>query len=665
MASVSLLFKMNLIVALFSLAEILIFVLGFFVGLRRLSYPTAIALALAISSGLMLLSFLFQLGFLAKLPELIPMLEGFALIAILWLNWGKWRTIGDIYQAVVTIWREFPRQLTILAIALTYLYLQAVLLPPSSWDALTYHLPRVLLWEQNRTLFLQDFTIAPQAAFPVGSDILFHAFLRFHSDYGLGIFSWLSAVIIFLGTYGLVRPRVNRDIALTSAIAIGCLPEIVYQATATKNDIILAAIALVCVIWADRWLQLPSLSSLLGFLLTLCFGVAVKTSFILFAFFFVPLWFSLVIQQGKLSHCLKSIQRGWRFVFLWMIPAVVLSQCWLFFHNYQQFGAWLAPPEFTFNNQNNEGLFGGIANLVRYSFHSIHLLRPVDAIGELLTGKSMVAGLQAIYDRVFDPIFGNAGHTEMTKARSFQIQWQPQEDTSWFGPIGLFLVFPAVGWSLLKGRQLSRVMAIVAIGLVLAISYKIGWSPWKARFFTLVFVCTGVCVATFLQHFSVRKWVLSGIRWLSLVILIYGCLCNYNKPIIPASFYLSGENIWLRSDWTRDRRVYDRLYYGKEIDTLHQLLPSAKRVMILGYNHYFSVMFWNPEIEFILLQAKGSPPDAHSLAKIDPRLAEVDHLICFEKPCNPRTSKTPLHLVWGSDHESKAPQLYQVNLDNR
>lgn len=104
-----------------------------------------------------------------------------------------------------------------------------------------------------------------------------------------------------LATYGLARPRVNRHIALTTALVIALLPEIVYQVTATKNDIILAAVAIACVVWADRWLQAPSFEALLGLGLTLCFGVAVKTTFGLFAFFFGLTWLSLVIQRGRLG----------------------------------------------------------------------------------------------------------------------------------------------------------------------------------------------------------------------------------------------------------------------------------------------------------------------------------------------------------------------------
>ncbi|MDB9525059.1 hypothetical protein PN498_03600 [Oscillatoria sp. CS-180] len=653
---------MSAIAALLPLIEIVIFSLGIFVLLRchPKPYRVATALSLGIMSGLCLLSFLFQLCFLAELPEAAPFLEVVILAGMIRLIWQQRATVDDIRQAAIAIWKATPVTTGVFAIALTYLFTQAMLLPPSSWDALTYHLPRVLLWEQNRTLFLRNFTISPLATFPVGSDILFHAFLRFQTDYGLGLFSWLSYVVILLGTYALTRPAVSRSIALTTAVAIACLPEIVYQSTGTKNDIMLAAVALVCVLWAERWLRIPSPEALFGLGLTLCFGVAVKTSFVLFAAFFLPLWFGLVIQRRQFFLLVQMIVRQRQVVLLAIIPGLILSQGWLFWDNYQQFGDWLGPAEFAYQNQNNDGVLGGIANVVRYGFHSIHLLQPVDEALKGLTGASIPSGLQSIYDSSFAPLFGQAGVAEFVRNQPFEIQWQPQEDTSWFGPISLFLVGPAVAWCLVKDRKLPQIMALVAVGLFLAISYKIGWSPWKARFFTLVYVCTGLCVAAFLAQLQPKSWVMKGIRWLSLVILVYACLYNFSKPMIPSSFYLGRENIWLRSDWTRDRLVYDHLYRGERSQRIGQVIDSADTVLITGYDHYFSLLFHNPGINFVLQATEANVEGALSLATVQEQLIEADYLICFAQPCDPTSTDIPLSLEWNDNNFGGIPEVYEI-----
>ena len=660
---------MDIIIALLPMTEITVICLGIFVWLRGKvnPYPVAAALALGIVSGLGILSLCLQIGFLLRRPDVAGLLELIVLGAVIGLNWQRWHVLQDIWQRLHAIWQEKPIAVTVIAIAITYLFLLAVLLPPSSWDALTYHLPRVLLWAQNRSLFLQDFIISPQVAFPVGSDILFHLFLRFQTDYGLGLFSWLSYLVILLATYAIACPRVNREIAFTTTLVIIALPEIVYQSTATKNDIILTAVALACVLWADQWLRSPAIESLLGLGLTLCLGIAVKTSFVLFAFFFLLLWFTLVIQQGRWWTLAQLLVKYWHLVLLSLLPALILSQCWLFFENHRQFGEWLGPAKFGINSRNHDGLWGGLANVVRYSFQSIHLLRPINDLWEWLTGWSLTSGLQATYDSIFAPWFGEAGRSQIGSERPFQIEWNPQEDTSWFGPFGIFLIVPAIVWGTFRGRELTRVMAIVAICLVLAISYKIGWSPWKSRFFSMVFASGGLCVAMLLQRLQVGRWRLFGLQMLSLSILCYACLCNVQKPLIlqqsliQPTPHLPSINIWSLSDWTHDRLIYDRLYAGNRVALFSQSVPAGQQVAIVGYDHYFPFMFHNPDLEYVLLSTETTPDGtAHSLVEIEDRLVQMDYLMCFLLPCHPSNLTISLEPVWKTDIGSKVTELYKV-----
>ncbi|MEO1593307.1 MAG: hypothetical protein AAFU71_18740, partial [Cyanobacteria bacterium J06632_22] len=199
---------MDAIAALGPLIEVVIFCLAGFVWLRGRSQPYSVsaALALGITTGLGLLSLVLQVSFLLGWPVAAVGLEAVSLVGLGWLNRHHWNHLSDLGQRLVQLWRRYPLALSVFGVGLGYLFLQAYLLPPSSWDALVYHLPRVLVWEQNHSLFLRDYSLPHQAVFPVGSDILFHLFLRFHLDYGLGVFSWLFYGVIICGTYAIARP---------------------------------------------------------------------------------------------------------------------------------------------------------------------------------------------------------------------------------------------------------------------------------------------------------------------------------------------------------------------------------------------------------------------------------------------------------------------------
>lgn len=653
---------MTAFAALVPITEIFLYCLCIYSWLRRQMrpYPIPAALALGIISGLGLLSLLLQLAFLAGLPGLAPVLEVSFLSVLIGMNRDLGNGIRDMGTQLKTVWQDQPVAISLLGSAIAYLFLQAVLLPPSSWDALTYHLPRVLLWAQNQHLFLRDFIIAPQAAFPVGSDILFHLFLRVQTDYGLGIFSWLSYIAILFATYTLSRPRVNGTVALTTAIVVASLPEVVYQATATKNDIVLVAVALAAVVWADRWLRFPEATSLIGFGLTLCFGVAVKTSFVLFAAFFGVLWLTLVIQQAKGKILLQLLVQRWYWVAAMVPIAIVLSQSWLFLDNYRQFGSWLGPARFAIDNKNHQGWVGAIANLGRYSFQVVHLLAPIDLGWESMTGWKLTAMLQSVYDLFLDPLLGDAGRSQISREFPFKIHWQPQEDTSWFGPLGLFLVLPSMARCIVKSKELPRVMALVAVGITLVICYQIGWSPWKSRFFSIVFVLGGVCVAVCLPQ--QQRGLLRIIRAFSLIILCYACLYNVQKPLLLISTNsVIQQNIWQVSDWTRDRLIYDRLYAGNRIEAFNRVIPKGKTVAIVGYDHYFQFMFPRPDLTFrMLITVKATDQQRQSLAAIQPQLQQTDFLLCLLLPCKTEELAIELEPLLQNQPGEKVLEVYRI-----
>ncbi|MEL6222933.1 MAG: glycosyltransferase family 39 protein [Cyanobacteria bacterium J06627_8] len=657
-----------------AIAEVLITCAGVFVWLRtcptQYSMPTAFTLG--IISGLGIISLLFQVGFLIRWPEFSLLLELVVVGASSRLIASKWSYLNELCKTIFAVWRETPVLLSVMAIACTYLLLQALLLPPSSWDALTYHLPRVLLWEQNRSLLLREFSLSPQATFPVGSDILFHLFLRIGSDYGLGLFSWLSYLSIMVGTYAIARPRTTHTIALTTSILIAALPEVVYQSTATKNDIILAAVALACVIWADQWLRATSIESLLGLGLTLCFGISVKTTFVLFAFFFLIVWLSLVIQRGYQWNLITVLIKHWPLVVCTLLPALVLSQSWLFLDNYQQFGRFLGPEYFVEINRNNDGLMGGLANATRYSFQSVHLLYPVDKLWEILAGISITSALQSIYEKTFDPLFGELGRSQIDRWMPFELRWRTHENMSWFGPFSTFLIVPATMWCLIWEKELPRRMAIVTLCVFLAISYMVGWSPWKSRFFTLIYGLSGLCVAAFLYHLRcqslVKDRLLQGLRVTSIMILGYACIYNLEKPLAyqfqQYNPYWPEENrediIWTLSDWTTDRLVYERLNSGARLERMSESIPSGQTVAIVGYDSYFSLMAHNRDLRFVLLSTERNSSEEYNLGPVELTLARVDYVMCLGRPCDQDGLSVDLQSIWKLNSNETFTELYQV-----
>ncbi|NJP05559.1 MAG: glycosyltransferase family 39 protein [Chloroflexaceae bacterium] len=234
------------------------------------------ALALGIGLTLVSLSVSFQLAFLFGFPVLSFLFEASLLLAALFILRSRWRRL-------LLAWQRFRRFVAmywltafVLGVCGSYLLLLALLLPVSNVDSIEYNLARVLLFQEQHTLLLSHVTTQHQAVQPVGSDIFAHMFLRFDTDYGTALFSFLAYLVIGFGSYALARRYATPQLALCATLIVISMPKMVYQATSTKNDLVSAAAALLCLLLLYRLIERPSGRDLLLLALMMSFGISVK-----------------------------------------------------------------------------------------------------------------------------------------------------------------------------------------------------------------------------------------------------------------------------------------------------------------------------------------------------------------------------------------------------
>ena len=130
---------------------------------------------------------------------------------------------------------EFRLISCILIVGIAYLFLQSVILKPNNIDSLVYNLARVLLFQQQNTLFLENVNLYHQAVLPVGNDILYHLFLRSYHEYGLAIFSWFAYIGIAFSGWAIATQYYSRKVALISVLVILSMPQIIYSTTTLKT----------------------------------------------------------------------------------------------------------------------------------------------------------------------------------------------------------------------------------------------------------------------------------------------------------------------------------------------------------------------------------------------------------------------------------------------
>ena len=123
--------------------------------LEKSGYRISEALAVSILLLLTYLSCTFQIAFILGIPKFSYLIEIPITVYSMRLCFFNRETFKGICVETKIIFRESRLITCILLMGIGYLFLQSVVLKPNNVDSLVYNLARVLLFQQENTLFLK------------------------------------------------------------------------------------------------------------------------------------------------------------------------------------------------------------------------------------------------------------------------------------------------------------------------------------------------------------------------------------------------------------------------------------------------------------------------------------------------------------------------------
>jgi Dolichyl-phosphate-mannose-protein mannosyltransferase len=645
------------------LIEVFLLSLGGILFFHKPSYRLSETFSSGIFLALLILSFIFQTTFLARVPQISPVIEISILIYILITLIRNKNTIFFFCQRIKIFIFDNKTISFFLAIAWSYLALQSIFIPPSNSDSLKYHLTKVFLFQNENTLFPNQYSHPSQVTSNLGSDILFHAFLRFHTDYSVAIFSFLSYLSITFGTYALCRRYSSCKASITATFVILSLPHLVFQATNTKNDIFVASATIFCLLAVHRLLEKLDFRDFSFLVLGLFFGISAKQTFVLFILPFSIFFGYLLLKKYGIRSFTKLIISNWKYFLAVIVASIILSQIWLVIHNYIIVGNFAG---YAAVNKQTEGFKGGIANLVRTLFNSVDLLQPTDIIFRAIFKVKLSSLISNLYNLSLDPIFGDAGCFRspiyLPLCHPLTLLWKPQEDESWYGPFGFMLIIPAVLYVAITGRKSLRAYCLTLIAYVCLFSYVVNYASFN-RFLLPFFAASGVPVAYILDLYFKKNAIHSLIRYLSILFLFYACLFNLHKPLltthnladIPRS--LAHENIWIKT-----RFGLNRAYYAENnqrdflVNRFSKYVPSGSKVALITspFTKIYHYLLLYPDIKFTLTTL----PIAKSQA------SQYDYVLCLNEINTPPLCELEnfpfAHKLWSSSKPEREIQLIQL-----
>jgi 4-amino-4-deoxy-L-arabinose transferase-like glycosyltransferase len=141
---------------------------------------------------------------------------------------GCWRALGPLDRALV---------LSVGSVAAALLVV-AVMAPPNTWDALTYHMPRVVAWIQNRSVDHFPTHNSRQLEFPPFAEYVVAQFqILLGTDRLANLGQW-SAMVGSVLTSSLLAQRLGAGPRGQILAAVVCvtIPPGILEATGAKND---------------------------------------------------------------------------------------------------------------------------------------------------------------------------------------------------------------------------------------------------------------------------------------------------------------------------------------------------------------------------------------------------------------------------------------------
>ncbi|MGH8070503.1 MAG: hypothetical protein ACRERE_35750 [Candidatus Entotheonellia bacterium] len=403
----------------------------------------------------------------------------------------------------------------------------ALLSPPNTWDAMAYHMPRVVYWIQNRSVAFYSTPDLRQLYMPPWAEF---AMLQVHILWGGdgldNLVQWWSLLGSVVGVTFLAQcmGAGYRGQVLAAVVCV-TVPQGILEASGAKNNYVTAFWLVALAYYLFRLQREATLTN------TFAVGGALGLAWLTKGTAYV---FSVAML------CTWVLALPWKAKTVWLtrLPLVVAFALMLnaahFVRNYCLYGSPLGPSA--------EGAFGEfrltndeitiaalVSNLLRNV--SLHLGTPLSSVN-LIEEKRVETLIRVVGD---DP---NSPRTTWS-GTTFHVPEMSRHEALAGNPIHLVLILVTLAL-MLGGRHLplSKGVVMHVVGLVLGFVLfcaLLRWQPWHTRLHLPLFVLWSAAIGVILTRVW-RPSLTNGLGVLLLLMSAPSVVANQLRPLA-----LSGE----------------------------------------------------------------------------------------------------------------------------
>ena len=448
--------------------------------------------------------------------------------------------------------------------------------PPNSWDALNYHMSRVMFWKQNMSVDHYPTPEFRQLFFPPWAGYVFlHFQILTGSDRLANLVSWFSWVGCILGASfisSLLGAR--RETQFLSALLTATIPTAIIEASGVRIDT-LCAYWLVC--FASLLLLLEKRGAFIYIILMGCvlgLGILTKGTMPLLALPFIAGLITVVFKKFSLRRRLGGL------ILFFLIAGALNSG--FFYRNYQLTADPLGPAPMRrwglTHDMNGKLVFSNVLRVTAFQLGT-SLKGWDDFIGQSVYGLHDFFHIDALDER------STIAHTR------FNVGVSTHEDAvaNFVQTLLILISFVMLGIHAIRVKRKDILFYILAVSVsYVIICSSIKWTNHITRYCLPLLVLSMAAVALGAELFA-RQRIVIGFLILSLTVTAMPYVFQNNlRRIYSAKKETIFNASRLQQYFRNDRSLL--VPYQEALDSV--LSRSCDRVgLYMGFN-YWDYPFW-------------------------------------------------------------------------
>lgn len=406
----------------------------------------------------------------------------------------------------------------IITILASMTFLQGLIGAPSTTDSMVYHLPRVLYWQQEQTLFQEVIRNEHDFMSPFGEYILLSLYFITGNDRLFFLSQWLAfLIIIYLS--GVIATQIGAEKAKDlTRLLTATIPILLFQSSSTQIDLVVTALVVSSVSLSLFLVNKFRLNILISLAFLIALGVLTKPTFLIYS----------IIPAGIILYNFRKSFPKLFLTGLLTVAMILIITSRFFVQNLNLYGNLLGNhllpdgQEVTYMNERiTPSTF--LSNSIR------NLLTQIPFPVLNLTIESNLENLLAVLK-----IDTNDPHTSCCGAFKVLPVIYPQEDIV-SNPLTILLIFFGISFIFISKKTTSaKLILILTVLTFFAFSTVLKWQPFHSRLLIPVFVLGTISSIALLQSKVRMLYYLSIISVVLSFVLI---ILNVSKPYVSYSHF--------------------------------------------------------------------------------------------------------------------------------